>query len=90
MTQEEIARHLRRARVGRVVRASYESPRGLRRYEGKVTAIKESDTGQLTRVQFPRGSASWMFIQKGKLETGESVWCFYQPNPYPILDVEVA
>lgn len=88
MTQEEIESVLRKLKAGMKVQVSYDSPRGIRRYAVKATAVKKDDAGNLARISFERGTAVYVMIQKARVGK-EKVWCFYQPNQYPLIDVEM-
>ena len=89
MTQSEIEKVLARARAGSTLKVGYDSPRGLRRYEVKVVAVTAGTDGKPKKIRFERGTAAWVYIQRARIEGGELCWCFYQPNPYPVIDVAI-
>jgi hypothetical protein len=89
MTQDEMTREIGRAREGATLTISYDSPRGERRFGIRIVAVKRNPEGRVQRVSLERGTAVWMYVQRGKLPDGDTQWCFFQPNPYPIYDLAV-
>lgn len=87
MTQDEITEVLDRASPGMRLELAYDSPRGERRFAILVTDIKYRNA-EVTRVSLERGTAAWKYLARAPIKgRDEIVWCFFQPNPYPIYDV---
>ena len=87
MTQDEITEVLDRAKAGMRLQLAYDSPRGERRFSILITEIKYRG-GEITRVSLERGTATWKYLKRAPIKgTGDIVWCFFQPNPYPIYEV---